>query len=1265
MRLPGIGWHHIEASAGTGKTYTIERLYLEAVAERRLPVTSILVLSYTRAAANELKARLRKTLTVALAEGGDAMRVLALRLALARFDEAPVSTFHGFCQSVLQEFTFEAGIAAARLRDEEALPTGHILSEQWQRALASVPACGRAPGLTAHEVATQEPTLPELAGEAHTFFATSALTAGDPIDRSLLPVVYALSHSMTPALLHDYFKRADRSSREVVLAPLLPGLETESDLAPTLDWLSNTSIDDFLTAAARLRHFSEEGYSKSAVTALNKLKRALAFPVPGLGGKAPHAKAMEAKAFLRLDDSDPLRLALDSFARAEHAAAPHFARWLTRVETACVSAGKAQLRRYKEEGQFQVYADLIRDTREALNRPALAEALRTRFPIVIVDEFQDTDRVQTGILKRLFDKSRSTFILVGDPKQAIYGFRGSDIGAYLHARDADPAPLRLDTNWRSTPELIAAVGRLFSAGNAFKHDGIAFEPVRPCPEPRARLWSPDGEALPPMTALQCTVEDGAPIASQRRRIAQQSAAHIHALLRANMQLSAAPEGGPDAKPLRPGDITVLCRSRRELELMAAALAALGLPYQLKSNISLFETPEAALCEDLLAAALAVRDRAAATERLRLRLESLGAPPLELEAVAQGLRRFQPRLRGLGAAAALLGFMSGSAGEPSPAWLGALSSERRLVNVRHLAEALERVAREQGLGAHGLLRWLRLVRRDQAHARAIDREERMLRSESESDAVQLVTMHASKGLEYPVTYLPFVGLGNRSDNRRAPNVLELRDGESVQLITARHGATFEARSEAYLAGEASEGMRLLYVALTRAQAHCVLGVAESPNAFRSMLGQLLGMQEPPASPEAGSLSERLHALTIPSAHPPDDSAGPQPGDGLPSCAARGVPKPTEVGPAEPALAEPGPAAAAAEPNPARVPEALAARPHAAGAARTLPRVLLRQRTLSSYSGVLRALGESHFDLAAHGTPATRFSGSETDTGDATNLDGDLDHDPAFAGWDAELAQPDAASSLAPDTAPAFPTAHAPRRGRRAPTTQLSLDALPTLWPWANVPRGAEVGLAVHDLLEAYAAEGPAALAQAQVETRLKRHGADPALAGTLSAAVASALEGPSGPEGAPSLGHMLREGEVYTEVPFVLHNPNPTWLATWAERLSQHANPNLRAYSQRLATTPAVPSTFLHGFIDLVFIHNGAVYVADYKTNGLGETPDAYSEEALWAEMFRHDYPLQALIYTEAITQALAPPAGPLNFGATYYYFLRAMHPGTTTGLLTI
>jgi exodeoxyribonuclease V beta subunit len=781
----------VEASAGTGKTWTIAVLYLRLLLEpAQAPgVETIVVTTFTDAAAQELRERLRASLRTALALADAATRgepapdapredqawLLSrwtaqalraedrrrLRLALADFDRAPVGTLHGLCQRILAEHPFESGS-----RFEVGEPTsGQALAEELAR--------------DAWRVLHQ--------GDA-------AAAGGDPEALKLATFGRQLRQLMAPGVRLD---------------------DEGEDLSTVLESLPEDLVSGLRDVVARTAWFAR---SNAALrTALARL--ADCFAGEGVWPKEDHLDLIRGPV-------------LDKQIRPEHQAAflahPAIAtlsaHW-PRLEAARFvplqrfwRAQVQQAQRWRDErlaarGQV-TFDEMIRRAHAAIvANPALADALFRDWPVALVDEFQDTDAQQYGILDRLYRDAdgapRGRLVMIGDPKQAIYGFRGGDIHAYRRARADAGHVLVLGTNHRSSRAYVDAVNQWYAGGGErLGHSGaddVRYLPVAASSRRDAEPYTVAGQPLAQPLQLHFHADDPGR-QPERRRLALDACANQIAAMLASEQHAI---GG---RPLQPGDIAVLLPTNRDIASLRARLQARGVPHVGGARDSVFASDLAFELQLVLTAVLAEEDESALRAALLTRLWGF-----DLAALA-ALDAFSPRwaevsdtlqrLRGIWRRRGVLALVQQLAAEAAPRLLAGPGGERELADLRHLGELLQQ-RNELGGGARGLLTWLGEQRAGDGDADSGD--QRQPRLETDAARVRLMTLHRSKGLEFPVVFLPMMW-ANEGPALSAPFLVPLPQG-------GRRAAFDEAAKRFAREEGQDERFRTLYVALTRAIHAC--------------------------------------------------------------------------------------------------------------------------------------------------------------------------------------------------------------------------------------------------------------------------------------------------------------------------------------------------------------------------------------------------------------------------------------------------------------
>lgn len=859
LDMPLDGVRLIEASAGTGKTWTIAALYVRAVlghgmAQPLLP-PQVLVVTFTEAATQELRERIRKRLvgaSVAFRQGGggdafldglladlpaDTHAACARRLELAAqwMDEAAIFTIHGWSQRMLVQHAFGSGHAFAQtLEPDETELLADCVRDYWRQAFYPLDEAGLEPVLEAWT--TPDALLSELrpllfGGEAVLRVNGEPLAdgaaIGDVIDR------------------RRAWDEEDRRRLDAAAA----------------SWLADAErIERILVEAVRDKVLHNGWYKPDRMPA-------------DMGAMRRWAATRDAAGFdiSRYGLSRLAKATGKGKARPEHpafAALEHWSEWQggkVDVRHAILADAlpwvrerfAAQKRRRAQIG----FDDLLLRLDAALASPAggtLAATIRQQYPLALIDEFQDTDPLQYRIFQAVYANAPDTgLLLIGDPKQAIYAFRGADIHTYLAARTHARAPhYGLDTNHRSSLGMVEAVNAVFAHAEShatgafhFADRGLPFVPVKA--RGRAERFVLDGDAQPALRFW--LLDDEAPVGVRAYRD-QMAAACASGIVRL---LEAAKEGrcgflthDGRLQALVPADIAILVRSHNEAREIRDALDARDVrSVFLSDRDSVLDSVEAVDVSFWLRAVAEPSSDTAMRAALATRTLDLGYGELERLNTDEGHweRRGQQffALREVWRKSGVLAMLHRLLHDfdlPGRL-LGAKGGERSLTNLLHLAELLQQAASTIE-GEQALIRHLAERIADRAGHTG---DEQIVRLESDDDLVKVVTIHKSKGLEYPLVFLPFVCAAG---GLRAGQGYRYHDGEGsqIELLSASNDAAGDAVREAKEAAERAalqEDLRLLYVAMTRARHACWMGVApvcynaaRKPQVHRSAFGHLL-------------------------------------------------------------------------------------------------------------------------------------------------------------------------------------------------------------------------------------------------------------------------------------------------------------------------------------------------------------------------------------------------------------------------------------------
>ena len=1362
LTLPLHGSRLIEASAGTGKTWTISALYVRLVLGhggpnafgRPLMPADILVMTFTRAATRELSDRIRARLVqaaqwlrqteagqpvatdpfmaslLASIEPGQARQDAAWRLAMAAdaMDDAAVFTIDAWCQRVLREHAFDSGqlFDETLVADEQALRL-QAVQDHWRQHVYP---------LSAEKL--------EALRACPTFQSLDALAAD--LD-SLLKLADAdTSHPAARALAAQPLWRVWENAQAQRAAAL-------GQLRAT--WLPQArAMQDWLADQTSTRKKDWQGRLLSASTTAKWIEMLVNWAAASDGSDTPDLPALTSTAWERLtpdglakaraDGAAPLQVPpeFEAFAglQVTLAALPSVCAAVRAHAVACVGQRMALLK--QRTGQFG-FQDMLTRLDTALARPSSGERLRQhirqQYPVALVDEFQDTSPLQYRLFDQIYnvagaglnagaasgDEGRCAcaLLLIGDPKQSIYGFRGADIDSYLNARNATEGRHHvLGTNHRSSQAMVDVVNRLFAwretapGVGAFRYrqppsplapppaGGTTSAPTthaaqNPLPflpvaaKGRDDVWVHNGTPAPALTVEVDTTLHAT--ADLRRLFAARCAEQVVGWLNDPATGFESPEGPPGGQRfarLRPADVAVLVRSGVEARAVRRALYRRGVAsVYLSDRESVFKSTEATDLLHWLQAVAHPRD--ARLVRAGLATQLVGLTLAEMAALASNDDALDARMAQLDAlrtvwqqrgVQAMLRQTLQRLALPSR-WLQTPEGERRLTNLLHLAELLQ--AASAGLdGEQALIRWLHA----ETQAHDVDNDEQVVRLESDADLVKVITVHKSKGLEYPVVCLPFA-TGFRSVGKdklgfvreagpdgRAALRLHITDDDVVQADEAR----------------LREDLRLLYVALTRARHAVWLGFGavkdgrkKGCQTHRSALGYVLaGQTEPDANDWWAAWHHGPFAAYVGAAAPLDHT--------------------------ESALTQqathPGPVCvrqAAEEPG-----QTMLARDEQLPALRTsqtFQASFERDWKVGSFTSLVRDLPSAVSDLRPqpHNPAGDEFLNeslhlphTSVDFVAIKNIDFDdaLEHKVPLRGQldlgfdavsDDVAAEAVPLSTLAP--APAAASASA-RAAAAALTDQGGTPAF-----WHGFQRGPLAGNFLHDQLEWLATEGfalpdPALPGDARpraggetltdaltdtfashplvrrlvVRSEQAGHGLQAlAIADWLARVVSLPL-----PLGLTQPVSLRQLGTLLPEMAFWL--PAHRLQATLVDQLCRtHV---LDALHPGLSC-PALPARQLHGmlmgFADLVFEHGGRYWVLDYKSNHLGTHGADYTAEAMATEMARHRYDVQAALYMLALHRLLQSRLGAAyrpatHLGGAVYLFVRGID-GPATGVCLV
>ncbi len=834
------GINLIEASAGTGKTYAIAMLALRFIVEKNIPVDNLLIVTFTKAATGELKERVRTRLSEARqalnGRGREADKTIMqwlerldiepdqirqrIELALLDIDRAGIFTIHGFCQRVLQEHALESGqLFDVELSDDVDAIRQACADDFWRKQV--YPRDQKQANILLDIAKTPDALLASI----------KAIKAGmivhpvvDDLD-SALQTLLARESAAKVQIRKNMAKLLDSDQSRFLMTPYVRALNKHR--ATLHSWCQENNAEAVFPGLDALYLFTHAGIMN------------------GLKFRKTKSQTPEQRKLQYLDELSIGTAAVDACYGAYQKVGLSFRRGLHEFI-------EQTLQQRLQRLNLLSFDDLIGRLHDILTDGAagLIEVLRKRFKVALIDEFQDTDQQQWFIFSNLFAHRDGYLFLIGDPKQAIYRFRGADIFSYFNAQQQAEQHYTLDKNWRSHPDLVGAVNRLFeNTETPFLFEQLPFKPVQ------AARTAGDGALLvndcelAPMQIWQFAKHASrehwnhleTAYVEQQIRIAVVNEI-LHLLVPGNgFRLTVA---GEKQRPLNAEDIAILVYSHKQARSYQKQLSQAGVISVLHSTESVFASQTATRLLFLLRAIARPGHVGLLKQALTLEWFALDGPGLleisqDEQRLDAWLSRFQDYHRcwqSQGLMAMMLGLLARERIQEKLS--RARDAQRQLTDLYHLLELLQQATIDEHLGINKTLDWL-----NRAMQEARKGEQQRLRLESDARAVKIITMHSAKGLEYPVVFCPCLW----QHKHRSSGIVTCH--EQGRFIADLGSEMFIQRQQQALQEQLAEELRLLYVALTRAKYRCYLVWADmhknhEPNT--SALAGLLFNQQPATS-----------------------------------------------------------------------------------------------------------------------------------------------------------------------------------------------------------------------------------------------------------------------------------------------------------------------------------------------------------------------------------------------------------------------------------
>ncbi|WP_395338361.1 exodeoxyribonuclease V subunit beta [Ningiella sp. W23] len=1253
MSLEGV--HLIEASAGTGKTFNITRIVMRILLETELSIEQILVVTFTKAATEELRERIAKTITEFLADfhgleasldasdGSEsdtknpvishflkvcletlpiahddaiALGIKKLKTAALMLDEAPIYTINAFCQKMLAKANFQNRLDfnTKIVNSPQSLFMEAV--QDYFRRLASDEKW--LSFLHKENMATPS----QFFDQTRAALLDSAALIAMSEEESKTRLLDELSVLKTAPVVDEYFAIFSEH-KNVLEAEMLRTDAGASQYTSLLKWLEiQLSYDDL----------ASEGFA--ALPAL------IAPSVGNILGK------QKLKAIVKLAEKGMINLDLARYETAATALKTHIddakksiTATITLLEKApflerlCrdILALKDEVTLKKREQSVMDHNDTVMKLAQLLNQEGIdAESasqnqgtelrnyLRCLYPVALIDEFQDTDPYQYQVFSTLYPKgSENMLLMIGDPKQAIYGFRGGDIFTYLQAAKNVNHHWSMQHNFRSSQAMIDSYNALFYGFDLASNTLSKMKAMLPSDDWERDLNS--GEIVsayhndteqsalePPLlqnafgndiryswiypgkqahqieqlieqnesyAALHLYVNE--PLydsdskvnarAAFKQESAQYTAKEICRLLNTTQFLCENGVSEPtQSRELEAKDIAVLVRTGSEAQAIRKALQQVNIKSVYLSNKqNIFTTPEAVSLYNLMQGVLHYRNKKSVFQALASEL--LGLDFQELAAIQNGDDQVFERnidllvsLANIWTRHGIYYLVNVLLKRYFKARVDAQDYERAITNYLHLADILQQQSKRQAQSI-SLIAWFekQIAAQHNREEQTEEDDTYTQRLESDEALIKIVTLHGSKGLEYPVVFIPFAGFASKPRTQLV-NKIYSQDAKRQQIYIGATSELIRAREQQ----EFAEDMRLLYVGITRAANRCYLGLGKPKDLQASPVGQLLGVS-----------------------HNPNGSSNPE--DVLARL--------TEICKTHPDL-----------------------------------------YTLHTYSNIpIEPYENAKIDKQSFA--AQMFTGNTASVWQLHSFSRIAKYAPHV-----DLRNKDRDQYLRSISSP------------EGNTDELALRF--------RAPRNADTGNLLHNILEDHDFSQPfnisehhahlVAYAPAQASNQNDSFGIDEE---ELSQWIEDVLACPIYIQGEQSsatfhlndLKYTLKEPEFYFPIEEVS-------MATLMHMLAKHRGLS----ADELMLNKETINGMMHGFIDLLFEHEGKYYVADYKSNYLGDDFADYHYEALHQSIMEHNYDLQYLIYSWALHKFLLSRLADYNFsqhfGGVYYFYLRGM-----------
>jgi exodeoxyribonuclease V beta subunit len=805
------GINLIEASAGTGKTYAIAMLVLRFVVEQNIDIKEILVVTFTKAATNELKDRIRQRLveTRLLVQDNNSQADVTIRQwldnlnsppeqiiqrlnnALLDIDQAGIFTIHGFCQRMLAEHALESGqLFDFELTSDISAIKQACSDDFWRKQIYQRSAW--AASLLTAQFQTPDKLLSSVnyIADDLTVFPDDAdleqkiIELKQLINLSKDDVLESLS-VIQNKLAEEKFKNSFSGVFAEYSQTLMDWLNEKQTLVPDLSILTLQGLCDSLNG--------------------HKFRKSKA---------NPYSSDEQKRHYLASIDFDPVLFEkLDSAVNSIN----------LMLRRSLLQALREQVDKKLQQLNILSFDDLISRLATALideKAQGLCYQIQQRYQLALIDEFQDTDQKQWFIFSSLFSSKNHYLYLIGDPKQAIYKFRGADINSYFAAQQQAQHHFTLDKNWRSHPQLVQGINTLFAKEAPFFSSYLPFNSVK------AALSSEQGalikDKLEQMPLVLCQLDksekeiwsSGKAITEIRIGVVNE----ILDLLTDNYCIQS-----KEKNPVLPKDIAILVKSNKQAKDFQSALKEVGINAVVNSKESVFSSPQALELYSLLQAIAQPTNIVLVKQAIALNWFNLNGQQLfqtfndqmAMDLWFSQFLKYQENWKKKGLMAMMQGLLT-----EEKVFLNLsnhVQAERNITNLQHCIELVQQVVIDDHLGINKTLDWLK-SNIAKAELTSISTDDQQLRLESDDDAIKIITMHSAKGLEYPVVFCPFLWQRGNALTKERQVIKCHTNGKMIADLGSKK---FEQHRLIALEEELAEDLRIFYVAVTRAKYRCYI------------------------------------------------------------------------------------------------------------------------------------------------------------------------------------------------------------------------------------------------------------------------------------------------------------------------------------------------------------------------------------------------------------------------------------------------------------